>query len=131
MKALAVKAPVRVVEDIVDGRNGVYTDPLLSELRRRIGRLEADLKRLRTAEDVVRSLQTIDDPPLCSKPKRLVEAVAIALREIGPARPAEIIEWLQEHWGSDVNPGSVRSTLSGHRDKLFRNDGGKWRGEWS
>ena len=103
------------------------TDALLRELEKRIEMLEADLKKLRSARDVIRSLEATDEKPIRSKPKTLVAAVARALNEIGPAGSGDIIEWLRENWNADVNPSSTRSTLSGYKGKLFENDGRKWR----
>ena len=67
-----------------------------------------------------------DEPPVHAKPKKLVEAVVVALREIGPAGSGDVIDWLRENWNADVNPSSTSSTLSGYKGKLFQNDGKKW-----
>ena len=102
------------------------TDVLLQELDRRIDALEADLKKLRSAREVVRTLETSDERPLAPKPTRLVGAIVVALKEIGPAGSGDIIAWLRKNWNPDVNPGSVRSTLSGGKGSKFDNDGKKW-----
>jgi len=102
------------------------TNALLRELEKRIETLEADLKKLRTAREVVLSMEAGDEPPIRAKPGKLVEAVVLALREIGPAGSSDVIEWLRENWKRDVNPSSTRSTLSGYKGKLFDNDGRKW-----
>jgi len=103
------------------------TDVLLQELDRRIDALEADLKKLRSAREVVRTLETADETPVRAKPTKLVEAIVLALREIGPAGSGDIITWLRKNWNPDVNPGSTRSTLSGCKGRKFDNDGKKWR----
>ena len=99
---------------------------VLTQLRRQIEMLESDLRKLRTAEEVLLSLEAASEPLPRVKPKKLVQAVALALKEIGPAGSADVIQWLIANWKADVNPSSVRSTLSGYKGKLFDNDGRKW-----
>lgn len=105
---------------------GRKTDALVRELDRNIERLERDLKKLRGTRRVILALEAPDETPMCPKPKKLVDAVALALDEIGPATSADVVDWLRKNWDPDVNPSSARSTLSGYKGKRFENDGRKW-----
>ena len=97
-------------------------EAMVAQLDERIRKLEGDLKRLREAKEVLLSLETGEEPQARARPKKMVDAVEVALREMGHATSAQVIEWLVQYWDEDVKPTSIRSTLSGNKDR-FKNDG--------
>ena len=102
---------------------------VLKSIDNRIDSLQKELIELRNARTVLLRLANAGtSTPGTSVYKKMTLSYAIrqAVGTLGRASTAQVVDWLQDNFDSDVNKNSVRTLLSANKHKFFDKKRSGW-----